>query len=548
MKIYPLTLLILAILLVAPFPAFPSSLVNVPLDHWSYHFIERLQAKGMLGEYLSSSKPFQRGEMAEMIAQTSRLLENEKICLTDVEVELLGEMKKEFAQELAGLGIPGIQEYRRLLDWTDGERMLVADIGFAQDGSFNTDKLNEGGTYHSTMKVWLYGDLLRNLSFYNYSKASYEIGKEPPVWKRNDPRYIFRYPWSALSDAYIVFGNSWISIQAGKDTVLWGPGYHGVIGLAGIEPAFDIIKFRTKIWKLKFSSLLGFLRDDLTKEYRSDVPRKYVSAHRVEIIPVSGIKVAWQEAFIYADSLHIELLNPLMPYQMAEDYLGDIGNNTMEVDVEISLIPSAKLYASLFLDDFHPDENPLKYPRFGWGLLGGILIADPLGVDNTDVILEYARVEPWAYTHKGTIQEPPIPTAFKHFEEPLGHWIGPNADDLFAQIGWRISKNVHGNVSYNKIRHGERGGNIYDAYRDMIDEKEKRFLGGIIETERNIELELRYTAFHRFEMSVSYRYKKTTNKQKDEVHLPRYDGRRQAWEAGWDTAEHALGFALQFTY
>lgn len=400
MRIYPLTLLILAILLTAPFLAFPASLVNVPLDHWAYWFIERLQAKGMLGDFLSSSKPFQRGEMAEMIVQMSRSLEDGRIGLTDVETELLEEMKREFVQELAELGMPGIQKYRRLLDWTDGERMLVADIGFAQDSSFNTDKLNDGGAYRSTVKVWLYGDLLRNLSFYNYSKASYEIGKKPPVWKQSDPRYLSRYPWSALSDAYIVFGNSRISIQAGKDTVLWGPGYHGVIGLAGIEPTFDIVRFRTKMWKVNFTSLLGFLRDDLTKEYRSDVPQKYLSAHRVEITPISGIRLAWQEVFIYADSLHIELLNPFIPYQMAEDYLGDIGNNTMEADIEISLIPSTKLYAALFLDDFHPDKNPFEYPGFGWALLGGVLIADPIGIDNTDIVLEYARVEPWAYTHR----------------------------------------------------------------------------------------------------------------------------------------------------
>ncbi len=547
MRIYPLTLLILAILLTTPFLAFPASLVNVPLDHWSYHFIERLQAKGMLGERLSNSKPFQRGEVAEMIAQTSRLLEEGRIYLTDVEAELLGEMKKEFAQELSELGTPGIQKYRRILDWTDGERMLVADIGFAQDSSFSTDKL-DGGGHRSIVKVWLYGDLLRNISFYNYSKASYEIGKEPPVWKQSDPRYIFRYPWSALSDAYIVFGNPWISVQAGKDTVLWGPGYHGVIGLAGIEPTFDIVRFRTKMWKVNFTSLLGFLRDDLTKEHRSDVPQKYLSAHRVEITPVSGIRLAWQEVFIYADSLHIELLNPFMPYQMAEDHLGDIGNNTMEADIEISLIPSTKLYAALFLDDFHPGKNPFEYPVFGWAVLGGVLIADPIGIDNTDIVLEYARVEPWAYTHKGTTQDPPIPTAFKHFDEPLGHWIGPNADDLFAQVGWQISKNTCGKVSYNRIRHGEMGGNIYDAHRTGVDEEEKRFLGGIIETERNIGLELRYTTFHRFEMSVSYRYKKTTNKQKDEVNLPRYDEIRQAWEAGWDIVENELKFTLQFRY
>jgi len=540
------------VLLTACLPTFPVALVNVPLEHWSYHFIERLQAKGILAEYLSNSKPYFRGEMAEMIVKISTLLEDGRIHLTDVESELLEEMEREFAQELAESGNPGIREYKRLLNWRRDERMLIAEVGFAQHVSLHTGNTDTDAIHSSTLEVLLYGDMMRNISFYNRSKASYAIGDEKllewmPNWKRNDPRYR-RYPWSDSSDAYIVFGKPWINIQVGKDAVRWGPGYHGVIGLAATELTFDMVRLRTRMWKVNFTSLLGFLRDDLTKEYKSDLPAKYLSAHRFEITPIPGICIAWQEVYIYAENLHIELLNPIMPYQMAEDHLGGIGNNTMEGDIEISLIPNTELYASLFLDDFHPDKSPFKSSSFGWAALCGTMIADPFGMDNTDVILEYARVDPWTYTHKGTRQDPPIPTAFKHFDEPLGHWIGPNADDLFAQIGWRINKNIHGNISYNMMRHGEIGGNIYNAPTSADKKREKRFLEGIVEKRRIISLGLDYTIFHRFEISASYRYIKTENKQKDEVNLPRYAERRQAWEAGWDTAEHELGFALQLRY
>ena len=232
-------------------------------------------------------------------------------------------------------------------------------------------------------------------------------------------------------------------------------------------------------------------------------------------------------------------------FQAAEDYLGDIGNNTIEGDFEITLIPHTKLYAALFLDDFYTDNSPFKYPGFGWAILGGAMIADPFGIDDTDIVLEYARVEPWAYNHKGTVQDPPIPTAYKHFDEPLGHWIGPNADDLFAQIGWQVSKNIRGNTSYNRIRHGEVGGNMADFF--ALDE-EKEFLGGIVESRSIVELGLGYTTFYRFEISANYRHIKTKNRQVEEAKLPATAVQKQDWKSGWDTTENEFSLAVQFRY
>ena len=525
--------LILAILGTVSFYASATSLVNVPHDHWSYEFIERLQAKGILGEFLSNSKPYSRGEVAEMILHVSRLHKDGRANLTDVDIELLKEMKREFAWELVEAGGPKCQKTGHLLDWTDGERTLVAEVGLMQNSSFSTGD----DRHRTTLEVRLYGDVLNGLSFYNHSKVSYEVADDEPVaWERNDPRRV-RYPWIGISDAYIVFGTPRLNIQAGKDVVLWGTGYHGVIGLSSIEPTFDIVRLRTKIWRANFTSLLGFLRDDLTREHATDVPRKYLSAHRVEIVPYPGVCVAWQEVYIYAEKLHFQLLNPIIPYQMSEDYLGGIGNNTMEGDICISLIPNTKIYTALSIDDFQTSLSPFKYPGFGWAVLGGVVIADPFGVENTDVIVEYARVDPWTYTHRGTHEDPPTPTAYKHFGEPLGHWIGPNADDVLAQVDWRFSKNIHGSIFYNRLRHGEIGGNMYDV--PDYTEREKSFLEGIVESKKIIGLGLSYTTLHELEVNAEYRYIETKNRQKD---------KSQAWQPGWDTVESELRAVVRFRY
>lgn len=541
MKLVLILLSTAVILLIISSPAFSTSHLNVPLEHWSYKFIERLQAKGILDEVLSESKPYSRGKVSEITAHTLSFIENGKIHLTDTDIDLLEEMKKEFAQELAEQGQTGIQGYKHTIDWASGDKSFIFKLSFAQDGTFSkSDKI-----YTSTLNTTLYGDISKHVSYYNYSKASYEIGGEKPIWAgRLDPRYS-RYPWMSLADSYIVFGNSWGDVQIGKDTVVWGPGYHGTIGLAGVDPTFDMIRFRTHVWKLNFTSLLGFLRDDLSKEYQSDVPKKYLSAHRFEVTPYPGICIAWQEAYVYAEELHIELLNPIMPYHMAEDYLGDIGNNTMEGDIVITIIPGIKLYTALFLDDLITNKSPFRYPSFPWAILNGMILADPFGIENIDVILEYARVEPWTYTHKGTRQNPPIPTAYKHFNEPLGHWIGPNADNLFTQIGYQINKNLRANISYNRMRKGEIGGNMYET---AIDYREKKFLEGIVEVKNILDIGLTYKIFNKFEMGADYKHLRIKNRQREETKLPKYDKRWQSWEPGWNTKENEFDVKLSFRY
>ena len=543
MKIILFAILILTI--ISPL-AYPTSLINVPINHWSYQFIQRMQAKGFLGEYLSDSKPYSRGDFAKMVSLMLELQSDKKISLTDVETALLEEMKKEFAPELAELGVNVNEKLRHILDWEDGERVLVISAGLSQDVYIIVEDTKDY-KFSSELEVIFYGDLLKNLSFYNHSRAAYQPDKEIPVWKKNDPRYLsWREGWSGLSDAYLIYGNSWTSIQVGKDAIRWGPGYHGVVGLSAVELPFDSIKINAKIWKVNFTSLTGFLRDDLTKQYSSDVPKKYLAAHRFEITPISGIRIAWQEAYVYAERMHLALLNPIMPYQMAEDYLGEIGNNTMECDIDISLIPNTKLYSAIFLDDFHTDASPFKFAGWGWAILSGAVIVDPFGIDNIDIIIEYARVEPWTYTHKGTTQKPPIPTGYKHFGEPLGHWMGANADDLFTQIGWQFNKNIYANISYNRLRRGEIGSNIYDYIKKLSEDKE--FLGGIVETNNIMGIGLEYKTFKNFQIVADYKYIKAKNKQKEEVNLPETDKNRQNWKAGWNTSENEFRVSVQLKY
>ncbi len=520
-----------------------TSPVSVPLDHWSYRFIERLQAKGGLKDYLNNTKPYSRDEVAKMIFHI--LKENEKgnIKLTRIEEGQLDDLKLEFAQELVKLGINDIKGKKHILDWSKDSKNGIVQMSYIQDVAFKRGT-EDHNVYKGTYQVLVRGNFDDSFFFSVDSRASYEKSDEPrPIWIP----YFSRYPWEAMDNSYVVLSLPWTDIQFGKDQILWGTGYNGVIGLASVNRTFEILKFPIEFWRIKYTNILGFPRDEIIEDGYTKSVTKYLSAHRLELKVIPGFIISWQEAYIFAKGFHIELLNPITPYQMLEDYLGDAGNNTMEGDIDICLIPNTRAYLALFLDDYHVGKNPFTYGAFRWAGLGGLLITDPFGIDDIDLRVEYARVEPWVYPHKGITEKPPSPSSYKQFDIPLGHWIGPNADNLFFEVNKYLTKDLLTSVSYSKIRKGEIGGSIYD-YDPKAMEKEKKFLDGILEKTQNVTFSVTYRLWQDSDIKINYIISKINNKQSERAKLPSALPKKEPWKIGNNWSQNIINVSLTFRY
>ncbi|MGB9595805.1 MAG: capsule assembly Wzi family protein [Candidatus Poribacteria bacterium] len=520
-----------------------ASPISMPLDHWSYHFIERFQAKGVLKDYLNNTKPYSRDDMAKMVFYISNEYEKGNLKLTKIEKGQLNDLKEEFSQELNKLGMTDIKGKKHLIDWSKDTRNGTVQMSYIQDIAIKRGT-EDHNVYKGTYQVLVKGNFDDSFFFNIDGRASYEKSDESrPIWIP----YYTRYPWEAIADSYIVLRLPWTDVQFGKDQVLWGTGYNGVIGLAGVNRTFDIIKFPIEFWRIKYTNILGFPRDELIENGYTKAVTKYLAAHRFEAKVIQGLVVSWQEAYVFAKGFHIQLLNPITPYQMLEDYLGDVGNNTMEGDIDICLIPNVKFYSALFLDDYHVGKNPLTYGAFRWAGLGGLLITDPFGIDDTDFRAEYARVEPWVYPHKGIIEKPPSASSYKQFDLPLGHWIGPNADNLFFEVNKYLTKNFQTAISYSKIRKGEIGGSIYD-YDPKAMDSEKKFLDGIVEKTQSVNLSVIYRWMQDSNVKISYSIVKIDNKQTEKAKLPSALSDKEPWKAGNNWSQNILNVSLTFKY
>ena len=87
--------------------------VNVPLDHWSYRFIERCEAKGLLTGTGDGIKPFSRLEVARALTRVDSVSRaGGGMALTRIEREELSLLMMEFSGEVSspreeGAAVPG---------------------------------------------------------------------------------------------------------------------------------------------------------------------------------------------------------------------------------------------------------------------------------------------------------------------------------------------------------------------------------------------------------------------------------------------------------
>jgi hypothetical protein len=451
---------VLALVLLAGFTKRAvSQSVYVPLNHWAYDFVERMEARGVVRGVLDGTRPYSRDEMARYLVQVERYQQSGGQ-LNRVEQEQLDYLRFEFREEFERLTGKDGHSYdsdfarlrrsrwlpdflyrngRNLLSWQVDDFAVNVDPILYRDYSFaNPDTVpNTDRVFRHTGGFTLWGNLGKSLGFYFNARDTREWGsrKYPNIFNITMPGLGFvngygSYIYHDETIAYLIFRLPRLQLMFGKDFNVWGHGYRGNLSLSDNATSYDQIKVQARFWRIKFTSFLGFLRTYPTIYKDNGVPaEKNVAAHRLEVAIFPWLSLAAYETVIFGNRrFDPAYLNPIMFYRSAEHFWGNQDNVTMGLDMKLTAIPNLKLYGELFIDD-------LFIGRLGEGYYGnkvafqlGALWVDILGIPNLDARAEYTRVEPYVYTH-----DKPINT-YQNFTTVLGHWTGPNSYDLLVQL------------------------------------------------------------------------------------------------------------------
>ena len=217
--------------------------VNVPLEHWIYNFVDRLETKGVFHHISTKSLPLSRTEISNILAK----IDSNKNLLSSTELALFNQLKGEFHEELEQLNIKSDSRFfeRHLMTWKEGEHRIKVDFDFAQ-----TVDIKRGDQYKSAERTArtnvggiIRGRLGQHLNFYvrarntfirdtNISEESFspQYGEPITISGRN---VVTDDAW-----AYFIWDQSYFQLEFGRDRIKWGPGHYGSLMISSENPLF----------------------------------------------------------------------------------------------------------------------------------------------------------------------------------------------------------------------------------------------------------------------------------------------------------------------
>lgn len=461
-----------------------SQSVNLPLDHWAYEFLEKMQVKGLINDFTALEKPLTREKIAEIIKTIDSKTGSRNSILTNSELALFEKLKGDFVDELMGSDVRVKKDLYEphLYTWMEKSSRFHIDLNSSQE--FNLNYKDTGGVNSNISKttagIILRGYLNTNLYFYLYFRntlirgsdittSNFDPSKGLPVGV--DEKNVFMD--QAL--AYFVYRTPWFDLEVGRDEFVWGPGFRGGVTLSRNNPVIDMIKLSTQYSLFRFTSLIGFLQ--------SSFRQKNIAAHKIEINPFPGVFIGGSEVVIYGErGTEFLYALPIMPYHIAEHHLGDRDNNSMAFDFTLDRIRNTRLYGELFIDDYSLTRNPFTYFGNKFAFLLGALFFEPFGVKDLSIRVEYVRVEPYVYSHYNPVNR------YQNYDRVLGYWTGPDSDDLYLLFKYFLNYRAAFSASYSLTRRGESG---IEEYKPTKGET-KKFLNGVVQRTGSISFQFKY--------------------------------------------------------
>ncbi|MFQ6044570.1 MAG: capsule assembly Wzi family protein, partial [Candidatus Poribacteria bacterium] len=365
----------------------------------------------------------------------------------------------------------------------------------------NLTKERQSG-YITLLRPTVLGQIKDSFAFYSDLKFYILTGDRfPDIPKAEGVRYQSGADFytAALTTSYGKFKLPWFELLLGRGNLSWGPGRHGALLISDNPLPMDMMKLSAWYKWIKFHAFTSILGGDISK--------KYLSGHRLEFNLWDRVSLGIAETMVYAGRFDITFLNPLqiytvtgmLPKSVEGESIVSPDNGLDSADIDILLLKNLEFYGELMIDDFQPEfglRSPFHWAS-KWGILLGFYYIDPFSLPDTDVRVEYAFVNQYAYTHD------PMDTTYTHYYFVIGHHIGADADDLFIDVRHRFTDKLQMALSYELERHGE--GNVNKPHpQDAPWEEEWEFLSGVTESTNSLSLGLSYAVVGRYFADVKY--------------------------------------------
>jgi hypothetical protein len=395
-------------------------------DSWVYDACDYLKTAGCIQTLPSQSRPWTREYTVRLVreAVTGSGSRAPRGLASHYLTRLLGEFQAEFPDARPPRGL---RAHRPLVSIpVDSSRALGFDLFDRVRADTSNQRASLGARFQaqtserftalSRMELIMFRKSIANM--YDSSGFLHVPGFREHVYRRQG---VFDIP-----EAYLRFRIPWLELDIGRQYEHWGPGYRSSTALSTTAPSLDLVRLTGDYRRFKLCAFTAALSPWQNRQ-------RFLSAQRLEVN-------LWDRVLL-APSLHVVhsldpssaqtkdlfgYINPLIPLYPEIANAGHDDNGLVALDVT-GYLPYVKLYAQVMADNFEADVyNPVTPPNaIAWqaGLLA-------LPLPDMTLRYEYARVTNFTYYHR-------IPfIAYTNFDVPLGHTLGPDADEHFAELAW----------------------------------------------------------------------------------------------------------------
>jgi len=272
----------------------------------------------------------------------------------------------------------------------------------------------------------------------------------------------------------------WARIDLARDVVHWGPGYYNNLTLNQFALPYNMLTLEFQVGPLSVISLYGDLRIYPNSMSQKNTNDRNLYGHRYEL-DLGNLTLGMSEIQILYNENKPFLFVPIVPLFMEKGNFSENNNNgALSFDANYRLFNAARLYTEFFLDDM---ESPISLVRNDnieakWAWMGGLQAGHNIQTGKNlleiGTIAEYARVEPYVYSH---FKSYTAQTA--NLGKPLGNQGGPNSQT----IDWALYSRLNGtwNASLRNTwfwKGTDYGSDINDTTPNNHMKTPKKFLDG----------------------------------------------------------------------
>lgn len=432
--------------------------INIPIQSSFYEDLDILIAEGLIKSDTSSTRPVTRSEAGRLLVEATETIEEENT--TSFAAERLESMSEEYGDEIdearnqdsaPDTFIKPVEEFSVSYHLLDGKYSI-----FNNEGIDYYDGHNAAVRFQSNGRLWKY------ISFYieplltcNESFNNIDGNDETSV---------------KLHKGYLKVTLHNIELEAGRDSLWWGPGYHGALLISNNAKPFDMIKLsnpRSTLLPWIFSYLGPFKFNlfvaqlDMDSAPEDPPPHSKLMGLRFDFKPHPLVEVGTSylahfggerpgiESLDISDYLYIMFSNECRSFDKRDSnkqFAVDLALTIPNLSNVVPIAESVKCYTEVGGEDdgYPPDRR---------AYLVGMALYDIFKVSGLNLRAEYADLSPsrddvrrvW-YTHSMW--------PMRQDGRIFGHHAGTDSDDLFIELSQRFNNGFHYKVGFDKEGNG----------------------------------------------------------------------------------------------